>query len=200
MVYCLFVLKLNAQSVTTELTAMDNDWSLQGAYNTMFGKDNKFSFFCMGRVNSGYSTDEGLMALSISSFGYTLNISMKTTAGAFYSSYSGFKPTAGVQFFYVKNGLQLLFSPTLSFKKELGLMNITSIQYVKGIAYKLEGVFKMQSFAIFNIKEHQYTTFRLRVGIQKNKLQCGLASNLNFSERSFDFDGNYGLFVQYKFL
>lgn len=185
------------QTLSTEITGMISEWSLTGNYKDEIGNSKTWYYSILSRIHADYN-NEDLGMLSISAIGYKLTPSFRTLIGGVYALHSSFKPSLGVQFSNSANDFDFSINPNVNIGKSSELMTLSSAQYVKGIKNDLKSVSQIKSVSFITFKENIFTTFRFRLGIQKNRIRVGTAEDLNLVGENLQVTTLYGLFCQYS--
>ncbi len=188
------------QSFSTELTGLEESWSLSGSFSTVLSKSSKFSFSNVSRISADYLGKEELHALLISNLAYSLHRRFKSTLGGIYSNGGGLIPTVGIQYLDKKGRLNWMAFPNLKVQRVADVMILSMLQYSCKITEKSQYVFRIQSLGLFNSQEHLFSTFRFRTGFIRGKYQFGAASDFNFAGNNFECAPHFGMFFQYQII
>lgn len=88
----------------------------------------------------------------------------------------------------------LITYPNINISESSELMHISFLQYAKKLK---NSVFfgRARTLSIVDKGGHCLTTMRMQSGIEKGRLQGGLANDFNFYGTSFDLIQRFGLFL-----
>lgn len=194
----LAVMALKEQSLSIETFGLKNGVSAIVAFDSPLFKSDKISFSQTGQFGIDYNGENPLVFI-MSNFGYQWSPSFKSTAGAIYLGKNRIAPTIGFQGISAKKNRLLLIFPTVTIQSNPQLWLISVAQFEKDLKKGKKGILGITSLQLFTNEGHIITVGILHLGIQKNRLQYGFASYLNFIGKQFEFEFNPGVLLKYKF-
>jgi hypothetical protein len=189
---------MKGQSLSAEVSAMESCWYISGSLGLPVTKNGKFGFSSAVRGGSDYH-DGSFNFLSISSFSYNLGRTTKATLGGVFSTFGGFVPSAGLQYFDTKRNVTWMASPMVCGLEKPQMMTLGMIQYTKSMTGKTGLVVKAITMDMFNFNEHFFSTARFRFGLKHKRIQYGIGFDLDFYGSAFDQNHHEGVFFQYQF-
>ncbi|MFV1883414.1 MAG: hypothetical protein ACMZ7B_02875 [Balneola sp.] len=175
----------------TENLFVDVQWLKQ------FEQEPEISLFSRTRATDDYENNVNLFSgvylsyTSTSSFGGTV-------VGRMSSSGSGLD--TGVHFFKGGPVFLIYALASLSLVNNSGFNWFSITRFTPKINDSLNGFAGLELFSSFNLEEHQFSTQRVRAGLEKNLFQFGFALNLSQSGDSFtSIETNPGIFFRTEF-
>ncbi len=165
--------------------------------------NSKFGIFSLTTLAGDYQNKDKSNNELFSNFQlhYDFFKGLKVTSGATFSSASGFKPIAGMEYFFANKNFTFVINPTINLTKSTSLANFAQLEYspknTKLNAYaRLQGLY-VQSLAGHG---HERSAAVVRLGITYQGFATGLGINKDYYGPNKITKPNTGLFLLYKFL
>jgi hypothetical protein len=198
-VITLFTGSLHAQPMPVELMAGSRYATIIVVADKKFTQSSKLGFFHINTIQVDYrvKVKNDFMMQDLLYFEPIKHF--RITGGAFYGQ-PGFIPTVGLQ--YVKGGkdLFIIIAPRINLQKDLKYDLFSILQYTPKLNDKIKLYSRLQFLNLFssstNIKSYQW----IRVGMEINEIQFGLAADFNEFGPHPKVTHNFGLFIRKEIL
>ena len=169
---------------------------IDAQYLKFFDAENRISLFSRARATAEYNeqktdlfTGAYLNYTTESGFGGTI-------LGRISSNNSGID--AGIHYFKATKTLLIYVLPSINLNDELLYSWFSILRYTPELKQDWKLYLSLELFSAFGQVGHLSSVQRLRLGVDKNGYQFGLAININESRFS-DSDVNPGVFLRKKF-
>lgn len=186
---------VNAQSVEIMVGTENLFTDVQWLKN--FEANQKVSVFSRSRATDDYQNHVYLFTGAYLNY-TTANGFGGTLVGRMASSGSG--ADAGIHFFKVNRTLMVYALASVTAVNGSGASWFSITRFTPGLSQSLNGYFSLELFSNFSFQEHQFSTQRLRAGLEKGMVQFGLALNISQAGSSFiSTETNPGIFLRTVF-
>lgn len=162
-------------------------------------KENNYKFTVFSRTRSTLDYDNNSNILSMAYINYTSKIGFGGSIIGSISSVSGFGPAAGINYFKTHKDFSIFALIAVEIDKVPGYSFFTLMKYRPDLSEKLKLYTSVELFSLVNETGHLVSVERLRLGLDIKNIQFGAASNLGQYGSSFNYTGNYGVFIRKEF-
>jgi hypothetical protein len=188
-----------SQPIPVELMAGNRYATINVVVDKKFTQSSKLGFFHINtiqidyrnKLNNDFMMEDLLYFEPVKHFRFT--------GGAFYG-HPGFIPTVGLQ--YVRGGkdLFLIIAPRINLQKDLEYDIVSILQYNPKLNEKIKLYSRLQLLNLFNsssnIKSYQW----IRLGLEINGIQFGLAADFDEYGPRPKVEHNIGVFIRREIL
>jgi hypothetical protein len=196
--------KINAQEllqkpIPIELVLGNNRVGLQTIINKNLPESKRFSFFSVTNFESDYSQQaNSLDFINNSQISFEIYKGIGVSAGTNINKITGLSPTLGFQYDFANQKWLFVVTPTLIFTTGNTASLFTLLEYKPKLTEHLKLYSRIQGLYNHNIKLslHETSYLQLRLGIEYEKYQFGLASNFDYFGPVHFFKDNYGIFIR----
>lgn len=165
--------------------------------------DSKFGIFSLTTLAGDYQNTNKSNNELFSNFQlhYDFYKGLKVTSGATFSTANGFKPIAGMEYFFANKNFTFVINPTINLTKSTSLANFAQLEYSPKNA-KLNAYARLQGLYVQSLAGHGHerSAAVARLGITYKGFATGLGLNKDYYGPNKISKPNTGLFLLYKFL
>lgn len=173
-------------------------------FNTtkQFNPNSRFGFF---NVTSFFADYKNVVAKNefFSQSLLTAKLWKKISAvgGFSINQFSGFKPTAGLQFVHANKKMLVVIQPQVGLTQDHHLENFSLFEFKPQINDKWGVYTRLQAVIDYgpSLKSHNRSYVYLRVGAVYKNYQFGLGSNFDFYGPTKHNENNFGVFMRAEF-
>lgn len=173
--------KISNTPIPIEVFANKDRVSFQLLISKHFSPNSRLGFFNVTQFTGRYSTadqaENELMSLPLVTFdvwkGFSLN------AGTFIDNYTGFSPTAGVQYLFAKQDFLLIALPRVDLVRNYNFEAFGLVEFTPKYSANWGFYTRLQGMYNHNIKQNlmERSYFNVRGGMTYKNLQFGLGYN-----------------------
>lgn len=185
----------SAQPIPVEVMAGTRYASSSIVLSRPLVSGSRFGFFHLGTTNLDYESGKGEVTTQDLLFFEPVR-GFRIAGGAFYSSVPGFKPTAGLQYLRAGKSWFVLLSPRANLERDPSYSIFSILQLTPPLAAKTRGFALVQALSVLNSEGHDFSYQWLRLGLDLEGRQFGLAINLEESRAGPAFEISAGIFVR----
>ena len=167
-----------------------------------FSPNSRFGFF---NVTSFFADYKNVVAKNefFSKSLLTAKVWKKISAvgGFSINQFSGFKPTAGLQFIHADQKMLVVIQPQVGLTENHHLENFSLFEFKPHINNKWGVYSRLQAVINYtpSLKSHNRSYIYLRAGAAYKNYQFGLGSNFDFYGPTKHNENNFGLFMRAEF-
>ena len=154
-----------------------------------------FRLLHLGTTNLDYGSGEAEVTTQDLLF-YEPVRGLRIAGGAFYSSAPGFKPTAGLQYVRAGKAWFVLLSPRTDLERNPTYSVFSILQLKPPLGAKAKGFALVQALSVLNSEGHDFSYQWMRLGLDLEGRQFGLAINFEESRTGPAFEISAGVFVR----
>ena len=184
-----------AQPIPVEVMAGTRYASSSVVLSRHFAPGARFGFFHLGTTNLDYESGEGEVTTQDLLFFEPVR-GFRIAGGAFYGSGPGFKPTAGLQYLRAGKSWFVLLSPRANLERDPAYSVFSILQLKPPLGAKAKGFALLQALSVLNSEGHNFSYQWLRLGLDREGRQFGLAINLEQARAGPAFQISVGVFVR----
>lgn len=107
--------------------------------------------------------------------------------------------TVAFQYFLKTPVFHFAYSAGITYRADFTFEQSLFLEYTPRLFGKSQFYFRAQAIANHNLEQYQRGIQQLRIGIKQDRVQYGLALNLDQFDNGFRKLGNAGLFIRYHF-
>ena len=186
---------IGAQPIPLEVMAGTRYASSSVVLSRSFASGSRFGFFHLGTTNLEYESGDAEVTTQDLLFFEPVR-GFRIAGGAFYSSVPGLKPTAGLQYLRAGKSWFVLLSPRANMERDPAYSVFTILQLKPPLGARTKGFALMQALSVLNSDGHDFSYQWLRLGLDLEGRQFGLAINLEESSSGPAFQVSAGVFVR----
>lgn len=195
-IFLLFLLPNNLHAQSLEFMAGHKRLFADMQWLRFLDNQHHWSVFCRSRATVDYNNNTDLFT------GAYINYTTKSGLGA--SIVGKITSTegaidAGLHIFKVKSDWMLFGLASLGLKSDLEYSWFSILRYTPKVGARCRLYTSLELFFLFQKNRHVYSVQRLRVGLDWQGLQFGLANNLTEFGKAWQTDNNFGGFVRKVF-
>ncbi|MEO1031009.1 MAG: hypothetical protein AAFX55_06375 [Bacteroidota bacterium] len=157
--------------------------------------NDKFNFFNVTSFEAEHDSNENNLFVVSSLFSYNLGKGFSIGIGGEIQRPGTFA-IVGAQYAYVSETILLVVFPSMNINGDKEYTHFTLFEYKPKLSDKLKGYFRSQFLVITDFDNYNRGYQQLRLGLQIDNIQFGLATNLDQFDNSNITTSNYGLFVR----
>ncbi|MCR4032096.1 MULTISPECIES: hypothetical protein [Flavobacterium] len=167
--------------IPVEAFASNNGVSFQLIVSKHFNSNSRFGFFNVSQFTGNYTTEDQnkneMMTLALATFdvwkGFSLN------AGAYIDNFTGFSPTAGVQYVFANREFLIIALPRIDLIRNYNFELFGLVEYRPMFNAKWGLYTRVQALYNENIKQeyHERSYVNLRLGTAYENYQFGIGYN-----------------------
>ncbi len=192
------MLSLNAFSQSVEIMpATERFWADVQFLKPLYGDNYKYTVF--SRTRSTIDGDDNINMLSSAYFSYSSNIGLGVSLIGNLSNINGLGKAIGINYLKSKKVFSLFAIISYEFDDIPRYSFFSIFKYRPKINNKWSGYGSLELFNVINKDAHLYSGQRIRLGLDYQKLQFGLGTNLGELGTEFDLVENYGVFLRKEF-
>ena len=184
-----------AQPVPIELMIGHKYGTVNLIYDRHFSQNSRFGLFHMNTVQFDFKNKMYNSFILQDQLYFELIINFRIAGGVVYSN-GGLNTTAGLQYVYGGKKLFFLCAPRINIKNNPSYDLMTIIQYKPEISDHLKLYTRFELLHLFdsggNIKSYQW----IRIGLEINGIQFGLAADFDEYGPSPSTKSNFGVFIR----
>jgi hypothetical protein len=185
-----------------EVMVGDRGLNFQMSTSKQFSSESKFGFFNVTSFFADYKNAVSKNEIFSQSL-LTLKVWKKLSAVSGFSinHFTGFKPTAGLQFVHADRKFLVVIQPQMGLTETHHFENFSLIEFKPkinekwGIYTRLQGVIDYTP----SLKTHNRSYVYLRAGASYKNYQFGLGSNFDFYGPAKHNQNNFGVFARSEF-
>lgn len=155
-----------------------------------------WSVFSRSRATVDYDNNTDLFTGTY--VNYTMKSGLGTSIVGKINSTEG-AVDAGLHIFKVKSDWMLFGLASLGLKSDLEYSWFSILRYTPKVGAQWRLYTSLELFFLFQKNRHTYSVQRLRVGLDRNGFQFGLANNLSEFGKAWQTDNNFGGFIRKEF-
>lgn len=191
----LAIIKIQGQVMPIEIMAGSrNIWYQQNISKGIDGS--KFGFSHTSTLHAYYDDQNPTELMSQSYMNYSITKSIKVSAGTFYASAPGFRPSINIEFSKKFKNLLIVLVPRVDIWHKPTYDTMFLIEYSPVINDCLKLFFRFQTMANFSAQQHNRSYQNLRMGLSYKKIQFGLAINMDAYGKTVRYYPNVGVFIR----
>jgi hypothetical protein len=184
-----------AQSVPVEAMVGHENYWYQHSVFRQFSSKSKFGFFHVSSLHVFYDEHKIDEIMSQSYVTYRLTSGVNLALGSFYATGPGFSPAVAVQLMKKTRDLLILVVPRTDLQKKATYEVMAMAEYRPMFTEKVGMYVRAQLMSNYGTHHNRsYQNFRL--GVSVNKVQFGLAMNLDEYGKETQTRHNLGLFIR----
>jgi hypothetical protein len=184
-----------SQPIPVELMAGNKYTSVDVSFSKSFVQDSKLGFFHMNTLQADYNNKYNNSFAVLDLLTYELVKNLKIAGGAFYGI-PGFNTTTGLQYNYVSKNVFFLFAPRINITDVPSYDFMTILQYKSDLTQKMKLFTRIKLLNLFDAEGHIKSYQWLRMGLERNGTQFGLAADFDEYGPHPDVQYNVGLFIR----
>jgi hypothetical protein len=162
--------------------------------------NNRLNFFNVTTLNGSYQNKENENEFfSLSMVNYRIYKGFALTAGVAMSNFTGFRPTAGIQYLSANKELLFVLLPRVDLRDDFNLEGFALLEYLQnGSTRKIKWYGRVQALHNYNTKQDvfDFSYMYFRLGVSVGNFQVGLGANFDWIGNDFDLRQNFGPFVR----
>ncbi len=185
-----------AQSLTAGVDALRHKLITTAVFSTPIAESEKFSFTAIGRYDSSWKGEQ-LSNMLIGVAGYKISASFSSSAGAYYSYPNGVRPLLSIGYAKVWKHFSLSLLPHIVIQDNPSYLTFFKLQYQRKLTEEADWFICFHPYMVNSISDHYYTSVRYRLGVDRKKLQGGLALDNDYYGNEFSHTLYAGLFMQF---
>lgn len=191
--------ELAQKPIPIELVLGNNRLGLQSIINKNLPDSKRFTFFSVTNFESEYNNNiNGLDFINNSQISFEIYKGFGVSTGVHINKVTGLSPTVGLQYVFAKPQWLFVVTPTLIFSTDNTASLFSLLEYRPKLSKQFNLYSRIQGLYNQNIQldVHERSYLQLRIGLEYNKYQFGLASNFDYFGPNRTFKDNYGIFVR----
>ncbi len=196
LVGCSLTIRLaTAQPIPVEVMAGTRYASSSIVLSRSFAPGSRLGFFHLGTTSLDYESGKGEVTTQDLLYFEPVR-GLRIAGGAFYGSVPGFKPTAGLQLVRAGKSWFVLLSPRANLERDPAYSIFSILQLKPPIGARINGFALLQALSVLNSDGHDFSYQWMRLGLDLEGRQFGLAINLEESRTGPAFKISAGVFVR----
>ena len=194
-IFTLCAVSAFSQPIPVELTGGNKYGTINISLGKNFTQESKFGFFHMNTIQFDYKDENKNSFIMQDLLYYEPLKNFRIATGAAYSK-GGFNYTSGLQYLYTDKKLFILLAPRINIERNPTYDIMTIVQYRPQLSEKLKLYTRFQMLNLFNSEGNIRSYQWLRLGLEINGTQFGLAANLDEYGQNPKVEYNYGVFIR----
>ncbi|MEM1257578.1 MAG: hypothetical protein AAGH81_03540 [Bacteroidota bacterium] len=159
----------------------------------LFG--DKFNFFNVTSFEAEHENNQNNIFVVSNLFSYNLGKGFSVGIGGEIQRPGTFA-IVGAQYAYVTKTVLLVIFPSMNINGDKEYTHFTLFEYKPNLSDKLKGYFRSQFLVITDFENYNRGYQQLRLGLQLDNIQFGLATNFDQFDNNKVTKSNYGLFIR----
>lgn len=193
---CMLLSSLSLKAQSFELMTGHEAVFVDVQWLQFFDDDKQFSLFSRTRATSDYNSSGDVFTGAY--FNYTTRTGIGPSLVGKINR-SGVHADAGVHLFKSRPDYMLFALVSMGIKTEPEYSWFSIFRYTPSINENMKLYTSLELYTLFVEGRHQFSVQRIRLGISRDKLQFGLAANLNYYSEQWILDDNLGVFIRKVF-
>ncbi len=194
-VFSTIQLTAKSQPIPVELMVGNQYLSIDASLLKKFSENSKFGFYHLNTLQIYYNNTLKNSFILQDLLFYEAFKNLRVVAGAFYGK-PGFNATAGFQYNFFAKNIFFFIAPRINIIEEPSYDIITVLQYTKPLTEKLKLFTRLKIGNLFDAQNHIKSYQWIRIGLDKNGTQFGIAANFDENGLNPKVETNFGLFVR----
>jgi hypothetical protein len=193
------VMSLIAQPIPVEILFGSTYYQYQHSLSRDLWKKGSLSFSNVTSLNAFHSELHTTEVMTQTHVSYTISNMLRVGLGTFYSTRPGLSPSVSLQFMKHYHNLSFMVIPRVDIKKAPSHDLFVRVEYRK-VNKKITPYLRLQAMTNFGPSNHNRSYQNVRAGIALDKVQFGLALNLDEYGKEILTIQNWGVFFRYELL
>lgn len=186
---------VRGQIMTAEIMAGHrNIWYQQNISKTI--DSSRFGFSHVSTLHAFYDPQNPTELMSQSYLSFSIINGIKVSAGFFYASAPGFRPSVNMEFSKKYRSFLVVFVPRVDMWENPAFDGMLLMEYTPAVSPSLQLFFRFQTMLNFSATQHNRSYQNLRIGFVYRKIQFGFALNLDAYGKGFRYYPNAGVFLR----
>lgn len=185
---------LLSQPIPIETMAGQHNFWLQQVVSKQMN-NSRWGYFNVSSLHAFYDeTPEELMSQSYLT--YKVNQGIKLGVGTFYASAPGFSPSVNIQFAHQGKNHFILAIPRVDLTHKPAYDIMAMAEFFPALNKQLKLYSRIQTMFNYTNQYHNRSYQNIRLGLDFDAFQAGIAANFDAYGRNITYTANYGIFFR----